>query len=130
MLWACPAKPCSRISTGLKINNPDGKIACSNCGLTYDKFVESGYLGCSYCYSAFNSFLKEFLMEIERGPRHKGRMPKKFAQLYLLNKEIQFLKNQLKKSVRIENYEQADKIKKKLERLIGSQPVGKEDEIY
>ena len=105
-------------------------VKCGNCGLTYDHFKESGYFGCAYCYQAFKDHIRELILEIERGSVHKGKMPKKFAKLYLLKKEVQFLRNQLKKSVFTENYEQADKIKKKLEKLIGSSSIGKEDEIY
>jgi protein arginine kinase activator len=111
-------------------NNPQKtRIKCGNCGLTYENFKESGFFGCSYCYQAFREHIRELILEIERGGVHKGRMPKKFAKLFLLKKEVQFLRNQLKKSVISENYEQADKIKKKLEKLIGSSSIGKEDEI-
>lgn len=106
------------------------RIKCGNCGLTYESFKESGFFGCSYCYQAFREHIRELILEIERGSVHKGKMPAKFAKLFLLKKEVQFLKNQLKKSVISENYEQADKIKKKLEKLIGSSSIGKEDEIY
>jgi protein arginine kinase activator len=105
-------------------------LKCSNCGLTYEDFRTSGYLGCPYCYHAFAEQIGEIFFEVERGGFHKGKMPKSFARLYLFKKEIGFLKNQLKKSLSIENYEQADKIKKKLEKLIGNYPIGKEDEIY
>lgn len=117
------------ISTAMN-SKSNHELKCGNCGLTYDNFISSGYLGCPYCYSAFQKELKDFLFEIERGGKHCGRMPKKFAKLFLLRKEIQFLKSQLKKFVHTENYEQAGKIKKKLERLIGSYPVGQDDEIY
>ena len=109
--------------------NPNSK-KCENCGITFDNFRETGYLGCPYCYHSFNEQIKEFILEIERGSIHKGKMPKKYAELFLLKKEITYLKNQLKKLVLDENYEKADKIKRKLEKLIGNYKIGKQDEIH
>ena len=55
-------------------------------------------------------------------------MPKRFAELYLIKKEISFLKNQIKKSISLEKYEEAGRLKKKLEKLIGSYRGGNENE--
>ncbi len=122
----------SNIQVISNILTKEGKndLKCSNCGFTYDDFKNSGYFGCPYCYNTFHEFIKEFIVEVERGGFHKGRMPRKYIRLYLLRKEIQFLKSQLKKVIFHERYEEAEKIKKRLESLIGSYPVGKEDEIY
>jgi protein arginine kinase activator len=106
------------------------QIKCPNCGMTYDDLKTNVFFGCPVCYQTFNDFLKDFILEVERGPVHKGRMPKKYIRLYLLKKEVNFLKNQLKKLVFQERYEEAVKTKKRLEKLLGSYPVGKEDEIY
>ncbi len=120
----------SIISTMMQSKNGKNSLKCGNCDLLYDDFKESGYFGCPYCYSYFKEQISDILLELERGSIHRGKMPKKYAGIFLLKKEIHYLKNQLKKSIHSENYEQADKIKKKLDKLTGNHPVGKEDEIY
>ncbi len=120
----------SVISSLVQNKSKKNVLKCGNCGLTYDNFRESGYFGCPYCYNAFKEQIKDLILEIERGGIHKGKMPKKYAKIYLLRKEVHYLKNQLKKYIISEEYEKADKLKKKLDKLIGSHPVGKEDEIY
>lgn len=107
-----------------------GGTTCSNCGMTFEKFKSSGYFGCALCYQTFKDHVREIILEVERGSVHHGHMPKKFAKLYLLKKEVKFLKNQLKKLIFAEKYEDAERIKKRLDKLIGNYPVGKEDEIY
>lgn len=103
---------------------------CSNCGVTFEKFRETGYLGCPYCYSAFGDHIREFILEMERGSVHKGRMPRKYAELYLLKKEILFLRSQLRRSVTDENYEKAEKIRRRLEKLVGNSGHGDPDAIH
>ncbi len=105
------------------------EVKCPNCGISYNDLKANVFFGCPVCYQTFREFIKEFIVEVERGPLHKGRMPRKYIRLYLLKKEVLFLKNQLKKLIFQERYEEAEKTKKRLERLIGSYPVGKEDEI-
>ncbi len=111
--------------------NKDNKneLKCPNCGMTYYDLKTEAFFGCPVCYQTFRDFIKDFIIEIERGPIHKGHMPRKYIRLYLLKKEVIFLKNQLKKLIFQERYEEAEKTKKRLEKLIGSYPVGKEDEI-
>jgi protein arginine kinase activator len=105
-------------------------LQCENCGVTFERFRESGFLGCPYCYSAFRDHIREFILEMERGSTHKGRMPRKFAELYLLKKEILYLRNQLRRSVTDENYEKAEKIRKRLEKLIGNSGLGDPDALH
>jgi protein arginine kinase activator len=118
----------STISTMIKTTNDT--VKCTSCGLTYEDFKNGGYFGCPSCYYAFHNHIREIILEIERGVTHQGKFPERYLSLFRLKKEIKHLKNQLKQSVITENYEQANKIKKRLDKLTGNMPVGKEDEIY
>ena len=110
--------------------NQGEKVYCRNCGISFDNFIETGYLGCPFCYSSFRSKINESIKEFQRASYHRGKMPPRFADIYLLRKEIIHLRNQLKRLILSENYEEAEKIKKKLERLIGLYPITHEDELY
>jgi protein arginine kinase activator len=103
---------------------------CSYCGLKFEQFKETGMLGCPECYSTFKEYIGEFVFELERGTSHKGKMPKKFAKLYLLKQEILFLNNKLEKLLFNEEYEEAEKVKRKLEKLIGNFDTRRHDEIH
>lgn len=103
---------------------------CPNCGISFKNFLESGYLGCQYCYSTFRKGIKDYIFEFERGVQHKGVMPKKYVKLFLIKKEIQYLSNKIKRLILSENFEEAMKVKKRLEKLIGTCPINYEDELY
>jgi len=105
-------------------------LNCPNCGMTFRNFIESGLLGCSYCYSALRKGIKEYIFDFERGLKHKGKMPKKYASLFILKKEVAYLSNKIKRLLLLKNYEEAEKIRKKLEKLIGACPINYEDELY
>lgn len=119
----------SAISVIMNNQNESTESTCSNCGMTFEEFKESGRLGCPYCYSSFHTYIEDFVFELERGSTHKGRMPEKFARLYVFKKELQFLNTQLKRMVDTENYEQAEIIRRRLEKLIGNYKTGRTDEI-
>ena len=109
--------------------SPDGQV-CPSCGLKFEQFKETGMLGCSDCYQVFKEYIGEFAFGLERGAVPKGRMPKKFAKLYLLKQEILFLHNKLEKLLHNEEYEEAEKVKRRLEKLIGNFDSRRYDEIH
>lgn len=108
----------------------ENETTCPYCGSTLKNFLDSGYLGCPYCFEIFRKEIKDYIIEFERDTIHKGKMPHKFATLYLMKKEISYLRNRLKKLLLSEKYEEAERIKRKLEKLIGSYPINHEDELY
>ncbi|MCX7821688.1 MAG: hypothetical protein N2258_08465 [Brevinematales bacterium] len=111
--------------------NKDGlATVCPNCGISFKNFLESGYLGCQDCYSTFRKGIKDYIYEFERGVQHRGLMPKKYVELYLIKKEILYLSNKIKRLILSENFEEAIKVKKRLEKLIGTCPINYEDELY
>lgn len=50
--------------------------ACSRCGCTWTKFVNTGLFGCPDCYSEFQEELKPMLIKIQKSVYHKGSKPK------------------------------------------------------
>lgn len=101
---------------------------CGNCGTTFQEFKDTGILGCPYCYASFRDHIRDYVFETQRGSAHKGRMPEKFAKLYVLKKEIGFLNGKLKRLLESEQYEEADKIRKRLDRLSGNRDFERPDE--
>ncbi len=114
----------SAISVFMSQNKNQTDHSCPNCGLEFDTFRESGYLGCPYCYHTFREYIEEFNFEMQRGSVHAGKMPARYVRLYVLKKEINFLKGKLSRLLHKENYEEAEKVKRKLQKLIGNHPSG------
>ncbi len=106
------------------------EMVCPHCGTPFKSFIGSGYLGCFYCYHTFRKDIKEYIMDFERGLQHRGKMPKKYIPLFLIKKEVMYLSNRIKRLLLSENYEEAEKVKKKLEKLIGTCPINYEEELY
>ena len=56
-------------------------------------------------------------------------MPERFSQLNILKKEIRFLRNRMKLLLNNEEYEEAEKVRKKLERLMGNYDSNREYDL-
>ena len=102
---------------------------CSYCGYSFESFKETGVVGCPYCYQSFKEQIDDFVFEMQRAGKHNGKMPKNYARLFVLKKEIQFLKGRLQRLLAGEEYEEAEKIKKRLMKLIGNYATGSGHEM-
>jgi len=88
------------------------------CGLTYEEFKESGYLGCPWCYETFREDVDNLLHEIERGCLHRGMIPQRYTYLLIVQKELDYLKRQLQRFVAQEAYEEAARVQRKIKRIL------------
>ena len=92
---------------------------CSSCGASLRDFRETGRLGCSQCYAAFESQLRELLRRIHGASQHVGR-------LYLgaatsepddLPKLLAVLRDQLRRAIETENFEMAAELRDRIRGL-------------
>lgn len=100
------------------------KLKCDECGMNYDEFIDGGKMGCSNCYSAFESKLDSILKNIHGSNLHKGRLlnsPKskkvKVEKENTKNDELEKLKSKLKELVKMEKYEEAAKVRDEIKKL-------------
>lgn len=84
---------------------------CPNCSTPYKKIREAGYVGCSECYHHFNSYLEPVLRKIHGTNRHNGKMPKRLGGSYMIKRQLEDLKRNLKQEVEKERYEEAARIR-------------------
>ena len=99
-------------------------IKCNNCGLTFDDIIRTGKLGCGECYDTFESRIAPLMREIQGSNKHEGRIGKnKNTSSEINNKinskkendiEIDNLKEELKKAIKEERYEDAAKLRDKI----------------
>lgn len=93
---------------------------CKKCGYTLDEYSKIGLFGCPECYSTFEDELDKLFLKLHGKNRHvkiqKKEITKNVSNIEDKSSEILKLKNEIKKYIENEDYENAaiarDKIKK------------------
>jgi len=99
------------------------KLKCPRCGLTYEDFKRVGRLGCGECYSAFKDSLIPLLKRIHGSTQHYGKSPKKVKKSVKATpavkgkNEIQDLRDRLQKAIKMEEFEEAAKIRDRIREI-------------
>jgi protein arginine kinase activator len=86
-------------------------LICKNCGTSYKEFKESGLLGCSNCYESFRSTLMPVVKRLQADTKHIGKIPKRIGKDIVKKRKINNLKQQLQKSIALEEYEKAAELR-------------------
>lgn len=106
---------------------------CNSCGSTFDDIINTGMLGCQDCYDFFEARLDPIIRRLQGSNRHVGRIGKIIdSKIDEKNKKesdvqsdkekvetnkIEKLKEQLKKAISEEKYEEAAKIRDEIKSL-------------
>ena len=108
------------------------ELKCDKCGYTFDDIVNKGKFGCSNCYNVFEDRIDPIIKKIQGNNRHVGRIGKisnDNSKEFIQEKqnepkenkesisEIERLKEELKKCIKEENYEEAAKLRDKIKKL-------------
>lgn len=97
---------------------PRVNLRCPNCEMTYEDFRKFGRLGCSECYTAFESHLAVLLKKIHGSNHHLGKAPIKIPQIERKKIEsLQDLRSQLLQAIQIEDFEKAAGLRDKIREL-------------
>ncbi len=88
-------------------------LKCPKCGLTSSEFQEIGKLGCEKCYETFEEKLTPLLKRLQGSVQHAGKSLPGRKQL----REIETLKDELKKSIEKEEYERAAVLRDRIKEL-------------
>jgi protein arginine kinase activator len=91
-------------------------LTCPTCGLKYEEFRAEGRLGCPDDYIAFQATLEPLLERIHRSQMHAGKLP---LAIRRLNREAELkeLKRKMKAAAKLENYEEAARLRDLIRRL-------------
>ena len=84
---------------------------CPNCGMSLNDIMNTGRLGCSECYTAFEKELEPTLRRVHGNSEHVGKVPARGGEKVMVKKKIEHLKQQLQQAVAAENYEKAAEIR-------------------
>ncbi len=94
-----------------------GHVQCPRCGLVYSSFKETGRLGCSECYTAFQFQLRPLLRRIHGDTRHRGKSPSRGGTAQTGTRQIQRLHDELQRAVEREEFEKAAGIRDEIRKL-------------
>ena len=90
------------------------KQACPNCQITFAEFRNSGRLGCPYDYEVFRDELMPLLENIHDETRHSGKVPRRAPRNSQQQTTLIQLRNDLKRAIAAEKYEEAARIRDKI----------------
>lgn len=101
-------------------NNDFGQknVVCNRCNTTLDDFLNTGFVGCSDCYKAFYSYLKDFSLDVHGRCVHTGKVPSKEATKASKKREIARIFEEEKKAADAQDYILANQLKTRRERLM------------
>jgi protein arginine kinase activator len=94
------------------------ELKCPNCGFTFGDFSKTGRLGCGSCYTAFRTQLKDLLRKVHGSHEHHGKTPATSLDELKPIREERKLKEQLRKAIETENFEEAAQIRDRLKELL------------
>jgi protein arginine kinase activator len=95
----------------------EAAMKCPNCGMSFADFKKTGRLGCSECYTAFKKNLLPLLKRIHGSTQHVGKSPVKAPKQVKKMSELQELKTKLEQAVKLEQFEEAAKLRDKIKAL-------------
>jgi protein arginine kinase activator len=100
---------------GLAVETSVGR--CPNCGFTYAEFKATGRLGCSVCYEQFKGQIQPLLRRIQGSTGHTGKVPGHSSAAIGYRRQIEELREQQRDAIAQERYEEAAKLRDKIQSL-------------
>ena len=111
------------ISLNDMFSNPTGDtgaasgLACKVCGFTHADFRTNGRFGCPSCYTSFRTILQDTLENMHPGTHHLGKVPDQLlGRMGSKDRELR-LQDALHQAISEENYEEAAKLRDKLNEI-------------
>lgn len=90
---------------------------CSNCGLPFQEFARTGFLGCGHCYEQFDEQLRPIYKRIHGDTKHRGKVPARSGGRARVTREIDSLRRDLQECIRTEDYERAAELRDRIRAL-------------
>ena len=85
--------------------------SCPRCHFTRADFKKTGRLGCPSCYEHFSEGLAPLLKAVQRGNRHRGKIPSREGLRVQKAAELGTLHEELAQAVAEERYEDAARVR-------------------
>ncbi|HXV27647.1 MAG TPA: excinuclease ABC subunit B [bacterium] len=92
-------------------------VRCGECGMSYEDFAKTGRLGCGNCYTAFAKMLLPLIKRVHHAVHHVGKKPSKIPRTVRNTHDLRLLQDRLRKSVQMEAFEEAAKLRDEIKQL-------------
>lgn len=89
----------------------DQSLQCEACGFTPADFKKSGRFGCPQCYETFKHILDPMLANMHKDVLHRGKVPERALARMSRQRRLDQLESDLQEAVRLENYEEAARLR-------------------
>lgn len=101
------------------VNQPDlqKEILCPVCGMSFENFRRTGRVGCGECYHAFSGDMLPLIKRVHGNFQHTGKIPKRTGGEIKVRKNVERLKEELRRLVDLEEYEKAATIRDEIRSL-------------
>jgi len=99
-------------------DDPSSKV-CPHCEISFKQFRSHGRLGCPHDYEEFHDELMPLLESIHGDTQHVGKFPPMVSDKSRRQYELVRLKNELKAAITDEAYEEAAKLRDKINEIEG-----------
>ena len=102
----------------LEEERKNGKKSCPHCHATWETIEARGTLGCPSCWKTFAKEIRMKFLRGDYGVQHVGAMPAGTTG----TDSRAYLQRELKKAVRLQKYERAAEIQRRLDELDADAP--------
>ena len=92
-------------------------LRCPQCSTSFDGVRRTGYLGCDKCYEVFSKPVESMLAKIQPSTVHKGKLSGADGKKIARDNTLKNLKEELKRAIIDEKYEQAAVLRDKIKEL-------------
>lgn len=100
--------------SGQKERPEQEKLRCPTCGMEYERFRETGLLGCADCYKAFAAQLAPMLGRIHGRTQHVGHVPPARSAHISAQRELEKLRREMDEAVAKEEFELAAQLRDRI----------------
>lgn len=90
---------------------------CPYCGYTYQRFAETGRLGCDRCYETFHAELEPLVRRLHGSVEHHGKIPQRGGRHLIQRQALAELRERMKAAVAQENFEEAAELRDRIREL-------------
>jgi protein arginine kinase activator len=92
-------------------------LKCQACGINFEEFGRTGRLGCAECYQHFFKALLPLIKRVQKGTQHVGKKPAKMQPDHRVHLDLRELRERLKKSIQLEEFEEAARLRDQIKQL-------------
>lgn len=92
-------------------------ICCKRCKTRLEDFLDTGFVGCCYCYEYFKNYARELALDVHGRIGHVGKIPKKEVTKAAKKRELERLIREKDIAAKNEDYDLAKELKTRIDRL-------------